>query len=68
MADQIVPGRLSGQAAVVTGGGSGFGAGIVRRFVAEIEEKTVQGQADDQGDKSASNDENAHGGSPFPGR
>lgn len=27
--------RLSGQAAVVTGGASGFGEGIVRRFVAE---------------------------------
>ena len=32
MAEQ---GRLNGQAAVVTGGASGFGEGIVRRFVAE---------------------------------
>lgn len=28
-------GRLQGKVAVVTGGGSGFGAGIVRKFVAE---------------------------------
>ena len=35
MADVILPGRLSGLAAVVTGGASGFGAGIVRRFIAE---------------------------------
>jgi len=35
MADTDAPGRLTGQAAVVTGGASGFGEGIVRRFVAE---------------------------------
>ncbi len=35
MADGIVSGRLAGQAAIVTGGASGFGEGIVRRFVAE---------------------------------
>ena len=27
--------RLNGKVAIVTGGGSGFGAGIVRKFVAE---------------------------------
>ncbi|TXH62496.1 MAG: SDR family NAD(P)-dependent oxidoreductase, partial [Burkholderiaceae bacterium] len=27
--------RLQGKAAIVTGGGSGFGEGIVRKFVAE---------------------------------
>ncbi len=27
--------RLSGKTAIVTGGGFGFGAGIVRKFVAE---------------------------------
>jgi 3-oxoacyl-[acyl-carrier protein] reductase len=35
MADANVPGRLSGRTALVTGGASGFGEGIVRRFVAE---------------------------------
>ena len=29
------PGRLAGKVAIVTGGGSGFGAGIVHKFVAE---------------------------------
>ncbi len=29
------PGRLDGQVAIITGGGSGFGAGIARKFVAE---------------------------------
>ena len=27
--------KLSGKSAIVTGGASGFGAGIVRRFIAE---------------------------------
>jgi len=35
MADPILAHRLSGQTAIVTGGASGFGEGIVRRFVAE---------------------------------
>ena len=35
MADGGVTRRLPGERAIVTGGASGFGEGIVRRFVAE---------------------------------
>jgi NAD(P)-dependent dehydrogenase (short-subunit alcohol dehydrogenase family) len=34
-ASTATPGRLAGKVAIVTGGGSGFGEGIVHKFVAE---------------------------------
>jgi 3-oxoacyl-[acyl-carrier protein] reductase len=53
--------RLIGRTAVVTGGASGFGAGIVRRFVAEgarvavvdVNEAAARALADDLGDAVA---------------
>jgi len=52
--------RLAGKTAIVTGGGSGFGAGIVAKFisegasvmVADINEKAAQDIAQLQGDKA----------------
>ena len=35
MSPVLHPGRLQGKVAVVTGGGSGFGAGICAKFVGE---------------------------------
>lgn len=52
--------RLNGKTAIVTGGASGFGAGIVRKFVAEgakvmiadINEAAAQNLADEIGDQT----------------
>jgi 3-oxoacyl-[acyl-carrier protein] reductase len=53
--------RLSGKVAIVTGGGSGFGEGIAKRF-AEEGAKIVVNDIDDEGGKRVTSEiEKAHG-------
>ncbi len=55
--------RLSGKSAIVTGGASGFGAGIVRRFVlegarvliADIDGDAASAMAEELGDSASNN-------------
>lgn len=53
--------RLEGKVAIVTGGGSGFGEGIAKRFAEEGAKIVVADIVDDNGKRVAAEIEKAHG-------
>jgi 3-oxoacyl-[acyl-carrier protein] reductase len=53
--------RLEGKVAIVTGGGSGFGEGIAKRFAEEGAKIVVADIVDDNGKRVATEIEKAHG-------
>ena len=48
-----MPPRLEGKVAIVTGGGSGYGAGVVTKFVAEGAKVVIADLSSENGEKTA---------------